>query len=208
MLLNLRPRRDPFFDLLEAAASNALDTARLLRDMVEDYRDLDRKYEGIRQLEHAGDRIAHDVFDRLNRTFVTPFDREDIHSLAMDLDDIVDGIEEVADHLLIYRIEEPTAMLVGMVRILVRCCEEVAAAVPQLGDPRRARDISNGCVEINRLENEGDQLYRAALDKLFDQPTDPIDVIRWKEVYEVVEKAIDSAEDIADRLDGILIKRA
>ncbi len=206
-MLNFAPRSEPFFDLLEAAATNALDTARALRDMVEDYRDLDRKFERIRQMEHDGDQIAHQVFDRLNRTFVTPIDREDLHRLAMDLDDIVDGIEEVADHLLIYRIKEPTAMVIGMVRILVRCCEEIAAAVPMLRG-RMANEISQRVVEINRLENEGDQLYRAALEKLFDSPPDPLDVIRWKEVYDVVEKAIDSAEDIADRLHGIMIKNS
>jgi predicted phosphate transport protein (TIGR00153 family) len=206
-MINFAPRKEPFFDLLEAAASNALDTVRALRDMVEDYREVEAKFERIRQMEHDGDRIAHEIFERLNKTFVTPLDREDIHALAMDLDDIVDGIEEVADHLLIYRIKEPTAMVIGMVRLLVRCCEEIAAAVPLLRG-KRAAEISERVVEINRLENEGDQLYRAALEKLFDDPQNLLDVIRWKEVYEVVEKAIDSAEDIADRLHGILIKNA
>ncbi len=207
-ILNLTPRSEPFFDLLEAAANNALDTARSLRDMVEDYRELDAKFERIRQKEHDGDRIAHEIFDRLNRTFVTPLDREDIHALAMDLDDIVDAIEEVADHLLIYRIAEPTNMFIGMVRILVRACEEISGAVPLLRVRRRTGEISQRVVEINRLENEGDQLYRAALEKLFDNPQNLLDVIRWKEVYECVEKAIDGAEDVADRLHGILIKNA
>ncbi|MBU6427596.1 MAG: DUF47 family protein [Cyanobacteria bacterium REEB65] len=207
-MLNLLRRSEPFFDLLEAAANNAQDTARGLRDMVEDYRDLDSKFLRIREMEHEGDRIAHDLFERLNRSFITPLDREDLHDLAMVLDDIVDAIEEVADHLLIYRIEEPTPMLVGMVRILARTCEEVAAAVALLRDRKRTGEIAERCVEINRLENEGDQLYRAALERLFASVVNPIDVIRWKEVYDVVEKAIDSAEDIADRLHGVLIKHA
>ncbi|MBM3274892.1 MAG: DUF47 domain-containing protein [Candidatus Sericytochromatia bacterium] len=206
-MINFAPRKEPFFDLLADAASNALDTARALRDLVEDYREIETKFERIRQMEHEGDRIAHEIFERLNKTFVTPIDREDIHALTIDIDDIVDGIEEVADHLLIYRIKEPTAMVIGMVRILVRCCEEIAAAVPLLHG-KRAAEIAERVVEINRLENEGDQLYRAALEKLFEAPENLLDVIRWKEVYEVVEKAIDSAEDIADCLHGIQIKNA
>ncbi len=207
-MLNLSRRSEPFFDLLEAAANNAQDTARALRDMVEDYRDLDAKFRRVREMEHEGDRIAHMLFERLNRSFITPLDREDLHNLAMVLDDIVDGIEEVADHLLIYHIDEPTPMLIGLVRILVRACEEVAHAVALLRDRKRSGEIAERCVEINRLENEGDQLFRAALEKLFESATDPIDVIRWKEVYDVVEKAIDSAEDIADRLHGVMMKHA
>lgn len=207
-MLKIARRSEPFFDLLEAAANNAQDTARALRDMVEDYRELDAKFRRVREMEHEGDRIAHLLFERLNRSFITPLDREDLHDLAMVLDDIVDGIEEVADHLLIYRIDEPTPMLIGLVRILVRACEEIAQAVALLRDRRRTAEIAERCVEINRLENEGDQLYRAALEKLFESATDAIDVIRWKEVYDVVEKAIDSAEDIADRLHGVLIKHA
>ena len=207
-MFKLARRSEPFFDLLDAAGNNAQDAARALRDMVEDFRDLEAKFLRVRALEHEGDRIAHLIFERLNRTFITPLDREDLHALAMVLDDIVDGIEEAADHLLIYRIDEPSPILIGLVRILVRACEEVARAVALLRDRKRTGEIAERCVEINRLENEGDQLYRAALERLFESSTDAIDVIRWKEVFDVVERAIDSAEDIADRLHGVLIKHA
>lgn len=210
--MRLIPREETFFDLLEASAKNVLDTARLLRDMVEDYRELPSRFQKIRDTEHAGDAITHQLMDKLNRTFVTPIDREDIHALAFDLDDIVDSIELAADRFLLYKIEKPSAMTLSLVRILVRCCEEINTAMPLLRNPKRMKEILDHCIEINRLENEGDQLSRAALEKLFDKPvTEPhevLDIIKWREVYDVLEEAIDFTEDVADRLHGVVIKNA
>ena len=206
------PREETFFDLLEASAKNVIDTARLLRDMVEDYRNLPERFQKIRDTEHAGDRITHQLMDKLNRTFVTPIDREDIHSLAFALDDIVDSIELVADRFLLYKIEKPTAMTISLVRILVRCCEEIHAAMTLLRYPKRVREILDHTIEINRLENEGDQLHRAALERLFEGPQDSpqavLEIVKWKELYGVLEDAIDFTEDVADRLHGVVIKNA
>lgn len=207
-MLKLIPREETFFDLLEAASKNALETARFLRDMVEDYRELPEKFQRIRDAEHAGDRITHDIMDKLNRTFITPLDREDLHDLATDLDDIVDAIELVADRMVLYKIERPTGITLSMVRVLVRACEEINAAMPILRTSKRMKEVLDHCIEINRLENEGDKLSRAAYQQLFDDPKDVIGVIKWKEVYDVLEEAIDVTENVANRLNGLVIKHA
>lgn len=205
-MLKLIPREETFFDLFDTSAKVALTSSRLLRDLVEDYRDVEARVKKIRDNEHEGDQVTHEIMDKLNRTFVTPLDREDIHSLAYCLDDISDSIELAADRMILYKIEKPTPITLSLVRILVRCCEEINAAIPLLRDRKRYGEILEHGIEINRLENEGDALSRAALAKLFENPENVFDVIRWKEVYEVIEDAIDLTEDVADRLHGMVIK--
>jgi predicted phosphate transport protein (TIGR00153 family) len=207
-MFRLLPREESFFDLLEAAAVNALATARLFRDMVEDYRTLPERVQKITDAEHAGDRIIHQIMDKLNKTFVTPIDREDIHALATEIDDIVDAIEVAADRMILYRIKEPTPITISLVRVLVRCCEEVASAIPLLRSPKQMKAILSHGIEINRLENEADSLSRVALEALFADPKDALEVLKWKEVYSTLEEAIDMTENVADVLHGIVIKNA
>jgi hypothetical protein len=207
-VFRLIPREESFFDLLEASSRNALAGARLLRDLAEDYRDVPGRLQKLTDAEHAGDKVTHQILEKLNKTFVTPLDREDIHALTIDLDNIVDSTELVADRLLLYRIERPTDLLITLVRLLERCCEQIDQAVPLLRSPRRHRDILPHVVEINRLENEADKLNRLALGSLFDQPRDVLEVIKWKEVYDTIEAAIDMTEDVAGRLHGIVLKNA
>lgn len=205
-MFKLIPKEESFFDLFDASAKVALTSSRLLRDLVEDYRDVEERVKKIREAEHQGDKVTHEIMEKLNRTFVTPLDREDIHSLAYCLDDINDSIELAADRMILYKIEQPTPITLSLIRVLVRCCEEINAAIPLLRSPKRFPEILDHGIEINRLENEGDALSRAALQKLFDNPENAIDVIRWKEVYEAIESAIDFTEDVADRLHGMVIK--
>ncbi len=207
-MFRLIPREESFFDLLEASSRNVLAGARLLRDLAEDYRDVPGRFQKLTDAEHAGDKVTHQILEKLNKTFVTPLDREDIHALTIDLDNIIDSIELVADRLLLYRIEKPTDLLITMVRLLERCCEQIDQAVPLLRDPRRHNTILTHVVEINRLENEADKLNRTAISSLFDHPRDVLDVIKWKEVYDTVESAIDMTEDVAGRLHGIVLKNA
>lgn len=207
-MFRLIPREDSFFDLLEASSRNVLQGARLLRDLAEDYRDVPGRFQKLTDAEHAGDKVTHQILEKLNKTFVTPLDREDIHALTIDLDNIIDSIELVADRLLLYRIDRPTDLLITMVRLLERCCEQIDQAVPLLRAPRRHKDILSHVVEINRLENEADKLNRTALSSLFDTPRDVLDVIKWKEVYDTVEAAVDMTEDVAGRLHGIVLKNA
>jgi uncharacterized protein len=155
--------------------------------------------------EQEGDRITHDIIQRLNQTFVTPIDREDIYALASGLDDIVDFIEEVADFLSLYRIEAPMEQAQALARVLHQSARQVAGAIPRL---RTFRDIHHYTVEINRLENEGDRILREALASLFQQGIDPMLVIRWKDIFERLEDAIDATERTANILEGIVIKNA
>jgi hypothetical protein len=207
-VLKIIPREDSFFDLLESSAKNVLAGARLLRDLVEDYRDVPGRFQKLQDAEHAGDQVTHQILEKLNKTFVTPLDREDIHALTINLDDIMDAIELVGDRLLLYRIERPTDLMISLVRLLERCCEQIDQAIPLLRHAKRLKDILPHAVEINRLENEADRLTRAALSSLFDQPRDVLDVIKWKEVYDTLESAIDSTEDVADMMHGIVLKNA
>jgi uncharacterized protein len=153
--------------------------------------------------EQEGDRITHDIIQRLNSTFVTPIEREDIYALASALDDIVDFIEETADFLSLYRIEAPMDKATEMARILHQASRAVAGAIPRL---RSFKDIRHYTVEINRLENDGDRVLREALASLFERGIDPMLVIRWKDIFERLEDGIDAAETVANILEGIVIK--
>lgn len=203
---SLIPREEAFFTLLEAAAKNVLLAARDLRNLFEDYRNVAGRVQEIRDKEHEGDRITHELLDKVDRTFVTPLEREDIVQLARGLDDIADGIEMVADHMVLYKIEKPTQESVALVRILVRCCEELDGAMPLLRTKKHIREAHGHCVEIDRLENMGDKVARDALMKLFEDPKDVMEVLKWKEFYEALENAIDHTENVADLLRGIVLK--
>jgi uncharacterized protein len=199
------PREREFFDLFEEAGANIVRAAELLERMLEQWPDHGELGRDVVVCEQEGDRITHDIIHRLNQTFVTPIDREDIYALASGLDDIVDFIEEVADFLSLYRIEAPMEQAQALSRVLHQSARQVAGAIPRL---RTFRDIHHYTVEINRLENEGDRILREALASLFVQGIDPMLVIRWKDIFERLEDAIDATERTANILEGIVIKNA
>ena len=199
----LAPRDREFFDLFEEAGGNILRAAGLLEEMLRDFPERSELARDILICEQDGDRITHDIIQRLNQTFVTPIEREDILDLASALDDIVDYIEEVADYLQLYRIEAPMDQAQELARILHHACRELNNAIPRL---RTFGDIRHFTVEINRLENDGDRTVRAALASLFETGIDPMMVIRWKDIFERLEEAIDATEHVANILQGIVIK--
>src|SRR5919204_1883706 len=194
-----------YFDLFEAAATNVVRGAELLEKMLQDWPDSQSLSRDILVCEQEGDRITHDIIQRLNHTFVTPIDREDIYALASALDDIVDYIEEVADFLGLYRIEAPMEQAQALARVLHQSARAIAGAIPRL---RTFRDIHHYTVEVNRLENEGDRILREALASLFERGIDPMMVIRWKDIFERLEDGIDATERVANILEGIVIKNA
>ncbi|MDX6650441.1 MAG: uncharacterized protein QOI91_2449 [Solirubrobacteraceae bacterium] len=199
------PKDREFFDLFEEAASNIVRAADLLDQMLGSFperRDLARD---ILICEQEGDRITHDIIRRLNQTFVTPIDREDILAMASALDDVVDFTEEVADFMGLYRIEAPMEQAQRMAHILLQSSRQIAEAMPRM---RGFKDISHYTVEIHRLENDGDRVVREAMAALFDNGIDPMVVIRWKDIYERLEHAIDATEHVANILEGIVIKNA
>jgi predicted phosphate transport protein (TIGR00153 family) len=197
------PKEREFFDLFEEAGANILRAGELLERMLEQWPDDGGLARDVLVCEHEGDRITHDIIQRLNSTFVTPIDREDIYALASALDDIVDYIEEVADFLGIYRIEAPMAQAQQLASILHQSCRAICQAIPRL---RTFKDIHHYTVEINRLENDGDRVTREALASLFDHGTDPMFVIRWKDIFDRLEAAVDATETVANILEGIVIK--
>jgi uncharacterized protein len=199
------PRDREFFDLFEEASANILRAADLLDRMLRNYPETKELAREILLCEQEGDRITHDVINRLNQTFVTPIDREDILELASNLDDIVDLTEEVADYLGLYKVEAPMEQAQRLAHILMQASRQIAEAMPRMRD---FKDISHYTVEIHRLENEGDRVTREAIASLFDNGIDPMVVIRWKDLFERLEDAIDATERVANTLSGIVIKNS
>ena len=197
------PKEREFFDLFEEAGANIVHAAALLEKLLEEWPDQGELAREVRDCEHEGDRITHDIIQRLNQTFVTPIDREDIYALASALDDIVDFIEEVSDFLGLYRIEATMDKAIEMGQILHQSTRAIAGAIPRL---RTFKDIHHYTVEVNRLENDGDRVLREALASLFERGIDPMLVIRWKDIFERLEDAIDATETTANILEGIVIK--
>jgi predicted phosphate transport protein (TIGR00153 family) len=194
-----------YFDLFERATANIVHAAGLLDAMLHGYPETQGLARDILACEHDGDQITHDVIRRLNQTFITPIEREDILELTSALDDIVDFIEEVADYLGLYRIEAPMVQAQQLARLLWEATQELALAIPQV---RALKDVREHIVEVHRLENEADQVVRGALASLFEGGIDPMVVIRWKDIFERLENAIDSTERAAYILEGIVIKNA
>ena len=204
-LPSLVPRDKVFFDLFAQSGQNTVRAARLLQQMLSDWPDEQGFGREILLAEQEGDRITHELIQRLNSTFVTPLDGEDIYGLATSLDDIVDYIEETADFMVLYQIEAPMAQAIALADVLVRACEQVSVALEHLRD---FKGLDKYWIEIHRLENEGDRLYRDAVASLFANGIDPMVVIRWKDLFTVLEKAIDACETVAHILEGIVIKNA
>jgi uncharacterized protein len=201
----IAPKDRQFFDLFEEAGGNIVRAAGLLEEMLLEYPERSDLAREILICEQDGDRITHDIIQRLNQTFVTPIDREDIHELSSALDDVVDYTEEVADYLGLYKIEAPMTQAQDLARVLHAAARQIAEAMPRL---RGFKDISHYTVEINRLENDGDRITREAIASLFDNGIDPMVVIRWKDIFERLEDAIDSTEHVANILEGIVIKNS
>ena len=204
-LPSLVPRDRVFFDLFNEAGQNSLRASRLLKDMLEQWPDDHGLAREILLAEQEGDRITHDIIQRLNTTFVTPLDREDIYGLATQLDDIVDYVEEAADFLGLYQIEAPMEQSLALADILVQACEQLAAALNALSG---FKELDRYWIEIHRLENDGDRVSRDAVASLFANGIDPMVVIRWKDIFAVLERAIDSCETAAHTLEGIVIKNS
>ncbi|MHB1836364.1 MAG: DUF47 domain-containing protein [Solirubrobacteraceae bacterium] len=201
----LAARDRVYFELFQSAGANMLQAATLLHELLDEYPDSRHLASEILDLEHEGDRITHAIHDRLNHTTESAVDRQDILALASALDDIVDYTEEVADYLGLYKIEAPMDQAIVQSRVLRDAAAEVVQALSQL---RSFTDISQHTVEVHRLENEGDRIIRDALASLFDGGVDPIVVIRWKDLFERLEAAIDATERAANIIEGIVIKNS
>jgi uncharacterized protein len=207
MKLKISQRSEAFFDLFNRSASNVRETSEMLRDLVENYEDLDLKVRRIQDREHEGDEITHAIIQRLNTSFVTPIDREDIYRLATALDDVVDAIEAVADLLLLHKVVEPLAVMKAQVDVLAQAASQAEQALGLLPNMDRTQ-LEPFWIEINSLENEGDQIYRHAVAELFGGDYKAMDVLRWKDVIEDLEEAIDGVERVSTIVEAIVLKHA
>ncbi len=202
------PREEKFFGLFEGSAQNMVKAAQILKEMVYTWENVGERVSAITELEHEGDTITHQIMDQLNRTFVTPFDREDIALLAHTLDDVTDFIQAAADAMFIYKVDRPGQSARELADAIVQSASEVEKALPQLRRRAEFKQILERCVEINRLENVADEVYRSAMSELFDNSTDIASVIKWLEIYDHMESATDRCEDVANVLEGVAIKHA
>jgi hypothetical protein len=205
MAFQLVPHEESFFDLFEKASHNLVGAARLLVDTMEHFDRLAENAKRLKQVEHDGDQIIHEIMARLHRTFITPLDREDIHQLATALDDVLDFIEETAEWFVIYRVKTPTSQARQMAGVIARQVEEIHAVLPHLRRVKQ-KDILSRCIEINRLENEADRLFREAVAELFHDHLEPLEVMKWRELYQLMERATDKSENVAVILEGIVLK--
>ncbi len=200
------PKEEKFFGLFEQSTRNMVKTAEALQGMLDTCGDVLKSVAEIVELEHQGDTITHQIIAQLHRTFVTPFDREDMALLAYTLDDVTDLIHSTADAFLIYKIECPTLRAKELADIIVQASIEVEKVVPQLRHRAKLKQVLERCVEINRLENIADRVFRAAMAELFDDDIDIAQVIKWREIYEYMEAATDKCEDVANVLEGVALK--
>lgn len=206
--MRLLPREQKFFDLFDQVAEKVVLGAEALEEALADYGRLTETYQYVRDLEHQSDELVHETMDRLNNTFVTPLDREDIVTLAHVLDDVLDYTESSLDRMLLYNIQVPMPLSLEMAKVLVRATQQIRQGVTGLRNFGDIRGILDPCVRINELENQGDSLNRQALRDLFNSNYDPVTIIKWREVYEHLETAIDRCEDVADALESIAVKNS
>jgi len=205
-MVRLIPRDTKFFDLFADVAGNLGEGARLLKRTLDDFQDIEARVRQLKDIEHRGDEMTHNILTKLNQTFITPFDREDIHRLASSLDDVLDFVYAAGVRLVMFRIKSAPPAASRLAEVIIKQSDQLSEALSRL-EKKHDRVLEN-CVEINRLENEADLLARTAIATLFDEEKDPIALIKLKELYEVLETATDKAEDVADVLETVVLKNA
>ena len=206
--LQLLPRDMHFFDLFEAACTNMVEAAEALVDLLDHMDEIERRAQAIKDIEHRSDGITHDILNDLRATFIPPLEGEDIVALAESLDDVVDYIEDAAARMMLYGVRESTQTARELGALIVRVAEEIRSTMPLLRHKNDRQRILAATVEINRLENLADDAARRGLKELFDHPADVLHVIKWREIYEVLEGATDRGEDVANVLEGVVRKHS
>jgi len=209
MLASLFPRGgSEFFDFFERHAAKTLEAAQLLRRMLEDTKDAEQQAAQIKSIEHEGDQLTHRAIETLHQTFITPIDRGDIHRLISRLDDVLDLVDSTAERIWLYQMETAEPEALSLASVLISAVSEVHRAMTQLRNLKDRNAIIQTCMEINRYENEGDQLIRKAVARLFREERDAIRLLKWKEIYDYLEDAVDRCEDVANVLEGVALEYA
>jgi predicted phosphate transport protein (TIGR00153 family) len=205
-MFGLIPKDEKFFAMFKEMTVAIIEGAHILKDMMDNFEDPVGSQRRIKDVEHKCDHLTHDIIKKLNKSFITPFDREDIYSLASALDDIMDLIDASAQRIVMYNVEKPTIEAQQLAFIILKGCETLDKAISVLGG--KFESLAEYCVEVNALENEADRVCREAISRLFDEEKDPIQLIKWKEIYETLEKATDKTEDAANILESVVVKNA
>lgn len=201
-------RKEVFFELIEKSVSKISEGIREFMDMLKNYNreEVERRVSAIKRIEKECDEITHEMFEKLNTTFVTPIEREDLHSLISKLDDVMDMIHAASLRMAMFNVENPTDEIIELAGVLERAVGEIQEAIKDLRNLKRWFHILQHCIEVNSLENEGDNVVRSAIAKLFNEVKDPIYIMKWKEIYETVERGIDCCEDVANVIESIILK--
>jgi predicted phosphate transport protein (TIGR00153 family) len=206
MLKRWLPQEYEFYDYFEKAADHAVAASKVLLKLTQNYQDADPLARELGAIEHQCDEVAHTAMERLNRTFITPLDREDIHSLILKIDDVVDLIEAAGARITFFRIQQPTEHAVNLAKQIVRGCERMADAVHGMRNTRDYDRVMRECIAIHEVENAGDDILHQAIAELFQTEKDPIQVIKWKDIYETMEQVTDRCEDVANVVQGVIVK--
>jgi predicted phosphate transport protein (TIGR00153 family) len=205
-LMRLIPREEKFFDLFEELVNKIEEGGELFLEMVQAYDYTEQRITKLKEIEHEADVITHRTYEKMHKTFLTPIDREDIYDLVNKMDSILDMIEASAARMGLYKVKEPAAEIIDQAKILNSAIKKLKIIIPALRDMKNSKMILDACVEINTLENEGDIVLRVTIAKLFECQEDPIELIKWKEIFERIEEAIDVCEDVSNIVEGIVLK--
>lgn len=207
-MFRITRKEEVFFTMFENTADMACTAAKKLNDLINNYTDVDKKIDSIQEIEHKCDQLVHSIVEQLNRSFITPIDREDINEIAKVLDNIADAIEDTAHRFRLFDIKAVTEDAKKMSDLLVICTEELKLVMTELKNMKTSKILCKKIIEVNRIENEGDNIYRNAMASLFTSGMDALEIIKWKEIYEFLENSLDACEDVANIVEGVVMKHA
>lgn len=207
-MFSLTPKEDKFFELFIETANIAYKASNLLVEFLKDLDNAEENLKKIKEIEHEGDKKQHEILRQLNKTFITPFDREDIYLIAKDTDDIIDYIESTASRFVMLNVTHCTEEAEMLSRMIVQCCEEVIILMQELKNMKTSKELSKKVIEVNRIEEEGDKISRNAIKDLFRGNMEVIEIIKWREIYQYLEDTLDACEDLANVIEGVVMKNA
>lgn len=207
-MFSLSPKEDKFFELFRTAAEIACKAARKLSDYMKDDKFSDEKNAEIKDIEHEGDKLQHEILQQLNKSFITPFDREDIYAISKGLDDIIDHIEYTSSRFIMLNIDKSTDESRQLGELIIQCCDEVKNVMEELKSMKNTKKLAEKIIEVNRLEEVGDRLSRNAIKGLFRSDLPVLEIIKWREIYESLENTLDACEDVANAVEGVVMKNA
>lgn len=202
----LTPREDKFYDLFIDSATVIHDASIMLVDLIKNYTDVENKVKNIEEMEHKGDKQVHDILQQLNKTFITPFDREDIYAIAKQMDEIMDAIEATAHRFIMFNVQTIEQSALILVEMIENQCRELISLMEELKNMKKSKKLTDIIIEINRIEDEGDRIFRNAITALFNEQTPALHVIKWREIFDFIEQTLDACEDVANTIEGVVMK--